>query len=46
MIKKISERKKQLVALPKQTLGNKGDLVALKHDCSSSDQGRIGMLSM
>lgn len=44
-LKKKIKSKKQLVALPRQTLGNKGDLVALKHDCSS-EQRKIGMLSM
>lgn len=45
LLKKKIKSKKQLVALPRQTLGNKGDLVALKHDCSS-EQRKIGMLSM
>lgn len=46
MVKKISKRKKQLVVLREQTSSNKGDLVALRHDSSSSDQRKIGMLSM
>lgn len=46
MVKKISKRKKQVVALRKQTSSNKGDLAALRHDSSSSDQRKIGMLSI
>ena len=46
MVKKISKRKKQFVALPKPVSGNKGDLDALKHDCSPSGQRKIVMLSM
>lgn len=45
MVKKISKRKNQFVALPKPISANKGDLDALKHDCSSG-HSKIVMLSM
>lgn len=46
MVKKISKRKKQFVALPKPISANKGDLGALKHDCSPSGQRKTVMLTM
>lgn len=45
IVKKISKRKK-FVALPKPISANKGDLDALKHDCSPSGHRKIVMLSM
>lgn len=46
IVKKISKRKNKFVALPKPISANKGDLDALKHDCSPSGHSKIVMLSM
>lgn len=45
-LKKTSKRKKQFVALAKPISANKGDLGALKQDCSPSDARKIVTLSM